>query len=418
VNASRIPWRKNRRARLTTLAVAGAIVAATSAAAQAADTGPAAKDGCTRANHGRALSSTPLKQLDSAAASEDFRRTGFQDATARYGVSAYRLEYCTVSPTGSPTTASGLLALPRETADKILPTVLYEHGTTAGKTDVPSFLTGTENSVVPFYFSSAGYAVVAPDYLGLGTSPGRHPYLQAATEASASLDMLRAADAVSRDQAVALSRDVLISGHSQGGQAAMATGQALQRVGGPWRLAALAPMAGPYGLSGAESEALLDPTRTDPQKAAFYASYILTAWKDLYHLYTDPRQIFNEPYAGTVEALFDGTHSVPDIDAALPTPQELFRPRTLALLARPTGNYAAALRANDVCHWSPAVPTRLYAAHGDTDVVFANAEQCRQQITARGGTAQIVDMGTTNHVGTAIASLPLIRTWFNELTHR
>jgi hypothetical protein len=37
-------------------------------------------------------------------------------------------------------------------------------------------------------------------------------------------------------------------------------------------------------------------------------------------------------------------------------------------------------------------------------------------IAARGGTAEIVDVGAVDHVGTAIASLPLVRVWFTELT--
>ncbi|MEV4622444.1 hypothetical protein AB0J74_27490 [Asanoa sp. NPDC049573] len=87
------------------------------------------------------------------------------------------------------------------------------------------------------------------------------------------------------------------------------------------------------------------------------------------------------------------------------------------MIANPTGRYAAGLRANDVCHWAPKVPTRLYAARGDRDVVFANAEQCRRQILARGGTAEIIDLGDVDHVGSAITSLPLVRTWFTGLSH-
>lgn len=195
----------------------------------------------------------------------------------------------------------------------------------------------------------------------------------------------------------------------------MATGQALRRSHGPWRLAALAPMAGPYELSGAEAAAVLDPTRTDPQHASVYMAYLLTAWKHLYHLYSDPRQVFTAPYADLVEDLFDGNHGVTDIDTALPAPAELFRPDILALITNPTGRYAAALRDNDVCRWAPGAPTRLYHSRGDRDVDFANAQQCRRQITARGGTARIVDLGAVDHVGTAITALPLIRTWFAEL---
>jgi hypothetical protein len=175
-------------------------------------------------------------------------------------------------------------------------------------------------------------------------------------------------------------------------------------------------MAGPYDLSGAQSTAFLDTGRTDPQHASVYLAYIFTAWKNLYHLYSDPHQIFTARYAGTIEGLYDGDHGFTDIDAALPAPKDLFRPRTLTLIAHPTGRYARALRDNDVCHWAPPAPVRLYAADGDRDVTSANAEQCRRQIQARGGTARIINMGAVDHVGTAIASVPLVRTWFSQLT--
>jgi hypothetical protein len=195
----------------------------------------------------------------------------------------------------------------------------------------------------------------------------------------------------------------------------MATGQALQQSPGPWRLTALAPMAGPYDMSGAMAAAILDPVRSDQQHASFYLADIFTAWKGLYGLYTDPHEVFQAPYADMVEGLYDGNHGVVDIDAALPTPADLFRPEILRLIADPSGRYAAAVHDNGVCRWAPPVPTRLYASHGDRDVTFAVAEQCRGQIAARGGTAQLVDMGEVDHIGTAVTSLPLIRAWFTEL---
>lgn len=414
MNGPANPWTKRILATISTVTVASAVVFT---AALAADPAAARSDnsaGCAGATRGRVLATTSLEHLGSAQVANELRGAGLP-GSVRYGVETYRLEYCTISTSGTPIAASGLLAIPATGAYGPLPTVLYDHSTATRRTDTPSFLTGTEDRVIPFFFSSAGYAVVAPDYLGLGTSPGQHPYLHAATEASSSLDMLRAAGSASQALARSLSRRVFVTGFSQGGQAAMATGEALQQADSSWRLAALAPMAGPYDLSGAESAAMLDPTRTNPQRAAVYAAYIFTAWKKLYNLYTDPHQIFTARYANVVEGLFDGTHSFPDIDAALPAAQDLFRPEILRLIAQPTGRYAAALRDNDVCHWAPNVPTRLYAAHGDQDVVIANADQCRRQIAARGGTAEIVDVGAVDHVGTAIASLPLVRAWFTEL---
>jgi len=196
----------------------------------------------------------------------------------------------------------------------------------------------------------------------------------------------------------------------------MAIGQRLAAPGGPWRLRALAPMAGPYDMSGIVLPAALDPGRTDPAKAVFYLAYLLVSWKSLYALYADPHEVFLTPYAATVEALFDGEHELDDILAALPDrPQLLLRPETLAQLAHPTGRLATALRENDVCRWAPAVSTRIFAGQRDRDVVPEHAERCQQQIAAHGGAAEVVDAGDVDHIGTAIVSLPMIRDWFIHL---
>ncbi|WP_280370159.1 lipase family protein [Nocardia wallacei] len=65
-------------------------------------------------------------------------------------------------------------------------------------------------------FLASGYAVVATDYIGLG-SEGSHHYLSAKAEAHAITDIVRAARTVSE----AVSRDWLSAGHSQGGQGAL-----------------------------------------------------------------------------------------------------------------------------------------------------------------------------------------------------
>lgn len=401
-----------------TLIVATLLATCLATAALSPRAGPAAADPasaeCTSSEAGRVLDTTALAQHRAADVAGELREVGLPD-NGSHDVETFRVEYCTTTTSGEPIAASGLLALPwAPPPPGPMPLVVYAHSTAAGDTDAPSFQRETDSRLLPFFFASDGFAVVAPDYLGLGTSPGRHPYLHAATEASATIDLLRAAEAVTSARGIQLSRDVLITGHSQGGHAAMAIAQALEAGDGSWRTAALAPMSGPFDLSGAESAAVLDPSRTDPQHASFYMAYIFTAWKDLYDLYTDPDEIFTPAYAGIVEDLFDGTRGILEIDAVLPAPEELFRPEILALIANPSGTYAAALRSNDVCHWAPSAPTRLYQSRADRDVVFANAERCRQQIMSAGGTARIIDMGAADHIGTAVTSAPLIRTWFAE----
>lgn len=67
-------------------------------------------------------------------------------------------------------------------------------------------------------FVDQGFAVVTPDYLGLGRfDTGPHPYLEVRSEATATIDLVRAARAASPE----LSRTWTAAGTSQGGHAAL-----------------------------------------------------------------------------------------------------------------------------------------------------------------------------------------------------
>jgi pimeloyl-ACP methyl ester carboxylesterase len=386
----------------------------TSACASTGAPPPTPADACGPADRGRLLSTTPTTQLGAAQVAKALG-SAHLPGPATHGVDEYRVLYCTISPEQTPTTASGLLALPHDMQGE-LPLVGYEHSTVTSRQNVPSFHPTGDGLLAPPFFATAGFAVVAPDYLGLGASPGPHPFMDAASEASATLDLLPAADRAAADLGVGLSHDVLLSGHSQGGAAAMAVGQALQEDDGPWRLRALAPMAGPYDLAATELPAIMDSRAVDPHRASAYLAYLLIEWNRLYHFSSDPGQMFTPPYAGTVGALFDGSHDFGEIAGALPPPRQLLQPDVQALIAHPTGSFAAALSASEVCQWAPRVPTRLFAGRADRDVVFANSEACRAQILAHGGDATVADMGEVDHIGTAIAALPTIRSWFAALS--
>lgn len=368
---------------------------------------------CAAGDRGRVLSVEPVARMTRDQVARVLAGGGLTGG-ATYGIAAYREAYCTVSTAHRPTAASGLLVLPVGTRGSV-PVVSYDHSTVARKSDAPSDFDTQEVELVSLYFASGGFAVSAPDYLGLGLSAGPHPFVEARSEATATIDMLAAAAHTGPERGVPLSRRLFLTGFSQGGHAAMATGQALRESRSPWHVTALAPMAGPYDLD-AEFAAILDPEQVDAHRASGYLGYILTAWNRLYHLYDSPAEVFTQPTAGEIDGLFDGTHEIDEISAALPPATELLQPAWQAQIAQPTGRFAAAVGTNQVCHWAPRVPVRLYASHGDHDVVFANAQACSAQIRAEGGRARIEDMGQVDHVGTALASLPLIRAWFTRLT--
>jgi hypothetical protein len=337
----------------------------------------------------------------------------------RHGIAAYRLIYRTVTPQGVPTTASGLLVLPRN-GDRRLSLVSDTHGTMVHRDYAPSV--GEDfGRLSPYLYASTGRAVAAPDYLGLGKGPGPHPYMDTRSAVTATVDMLRASDRATERLGRQLTGDVYATGFSQGGQVAMAvarelSGKRSSASGTHFRLKALAPVSGPYDLGGTEIPALYDG-RVNATSGLFYTAYFLTAQNKLHPLYKDPAEVFRKPYDKVVEQLFDTRHTEEDVVRNLPaTVKDLLTPAFYEEMRHPTGALRAAIEANDgTCDWKPKVPVRLYTASGDTDVPIGNSRACAADLARHGAKAPTVDQGPVDHFGAFRKSAPEIARWFNAL---
>ncbi|WP_241844609.1 alpha/beta hydrolase family protein [Kitasatospora sp. CB01950] len=346
---------------------------------------------------------------------------GYDPGTVRFGVDAYRLVYETVDPGGRPITASGLLVLPRG-GEHELRTVSFTHGTTSYRSDAPSSMVKAGFASSPaLTYASAGFATVAPDYLGLGAGPGLHPWMDVPSETTASLDMLRAARSFVSTTGRALGHDVLVTGFSQGASAAMGLARALQAGDDRWfRLRAVAPVSGAYDFEHAELPALLAGS-LDAKSSVLYSAYLLVAWNRLHQLYDAPDEVFRPPYADTIEALFDGSHTGPQLFAGTPdTLDALLTPHGFDMLRHPTGRLAEALRvADSTCDWTPRVPVRLYVADTDEQAASTNTDHCEATLRSHGVNPAVVDLGTpdfagSTHLGTNVAATAAIVRWFSH----
>ncbi|MEW2291383.1 alpha/beta hydrolase [Streptomyces sp. NPDC006743] len=396
---------------LASLAVAPAASAVTAGGPTAPTVASAHADSSGR---GALLSVVPVAAHSRAGVVRYLAALPMDTGTVRYGVRAYRLTYRTVDPYGRPTTATGLLTLP-EGGGRRLSLVSDTHGTMVDRDYAPSV--AEDGRAQSYLFASAGHAVAAPDYLGLGKGPGVHPYMDTRSAVTASVDMLRAARTAASGLGRTVTGDVYVTGFSQGGQVAMALGRALQQgAGRHFRLRALAPVSGPYDLAGTETPALTDG-RVNDISGVFYMSYFLVAQNRLHPIYKDPAEVFRAPYANRVEALFDGRHTEEEVIPQLaPNVRELLTDRFYAQLTHPSGGLAEALKANDgTCDWKPAVPVRLYAGNADTDVPIGNARSCSGTLAAHGVTAPVMNQGDVDHGGSAMAALPKIARWFGAL---
>ncbi|WP_276964454.1 T9SS type A sorting domain-containing protein [Chryseobacterium sp.] len=139
------------------------------------------------------------------------------------GLKGYKITYYTKNENNVLVKATGLLMYPNVPFK--LSTVVSDHGTTDSRHNVPSNLKGvlTAGFVVELSYVLNGYILMAPDYVGMGTGDGTHPYVDYATEAGATIDFITAANKVLAQLNIKRYDEYFLAGYSQGAHAAMST---------------------------------------------------------------------------------------------------------------------------------------------------------------------------------------------------
>ena len=310
--------------------------------------------------------------------------TGITGFPAQYALDYYKVLYTTPDASGQLDTASGLMAVPQLSGS--LPILCYQHGTTSGKFDVPSNL-GAGDGQTGLY-GSQGYLSLAPDYVGMGESRGFHPYVHAATEASAGADMIKAAEQWLANQSDLESNGQLfVTGYSQGGHASMALHQFIEEDASTGlSVTAASHMSGPYSISG---EMVKQALSTDPYFFVAYFAYTTMSYQTAYgNLYDDIGEIFKEPYVQPIRefyenfengaSLFSLNSTLIDLlnqNVGAPVALNMIQDSILTVLQDQPEDHPViqALRDNDLFDWAPQAPTRILYCQGDDQVPFTNS---------------------------------------------
>jgi pimeloyl-ACP methyl ester carboxylesterase len=230
-----------------------------------------------------------------------------------------------------------------------------------------------------------GFLTVAPDYLGLGDSPGFHPYVHAETEATASVDMLRAAREFAEEKSIYLNDQVFVAGYSQGGHAAMALHRKLElELSDEFTVTAAAPMSGPYSIG----EVMQQLIFTDTPQEYFFPAYVpytvlsfQYAGQTVYNELTD---LFKPEYAVNMEKFFNEDLDLQQLNFLLVStltlntgasiPVRMFQDNIIHdIKTDPNHPFNLALKANNVYDWSPKAPTRLFYCEADDQVPAQNS---------------------------------------------
>lgn len=336
-----------------------------------------------------------------------------------YGFDSYQVSYCTIDAElpgqsqPSPTVATGMVSVPRKSGR--LATVAYMHGTSVSFYDAPSNPSIDESFDGPpsnAIFAGGGFIYVAPDYLGLGGSTvPRHRYFHAASEASSGVDLLAAAKKVLRDIDVRQNDDLYIFGFSQGGHSALALERELEAD-----CVDVKKTATSGGVFDVERFFLSAIKNEETATLPLYVTYTLLAYDDVYDVFGSTSTVFRQPYAGTVEGLFDMQQYFDDVVAGLPaTSKLLLKPAYYNdLKTNPNNALRVRMRQNAVDRWRPGAPLRAYHSPEDEEVFYADAEDSIRRINNHGGNARLVDIDGQDHINTWIRAMPRAAAWFKQ----
>lgn len=343
-----------------------------------------------------------------------------------YDVGAYKLIYHTIDVHGLPTIASGIVMLPLNPDPSPCGAAIlsYQHGTIAVKEQVPSRL--SEEAFIAVGAATDGYVACVADYLGLGDSPGLHPYIHARSEATAVIDMLRATRHYCSNNNVMLNGQLFLTGYSQGGHATMATHRAIEtEYANEFEVTAAAPMSGPYDVGGVQTDLL---TAAQPYPEPNYLPYVVLSYHQAYDYlaaaYPSLSDIFIPPYDTLMPQLFDGTHGSGEINEVMPggsgnqVPADIVRPEVFAdFQTNPDHPLRIALADNNTyINWTPQAPIKMHFCSSDRSVIYLNAYVAYNHFASIG----VTNIDTLNvspgldHYPCAQPSILFAKIWFDQ----
>ncbi len=338
-----------------------------------------------------------------------------------YDVEAYYVLYRTIDGKGDSTVASGLCLVPSTDTCNFFPMISYQHGTIMKKSDVPSRLNG--ESLVGQLFCSLGNIAVCPDYVGLGDSPGLHPYCHDKSEATATIDLIRAAREFMTDSIFKYDNgQIFLIGYSQGGHATMAVHKYIEEnnLMNELNIVASAPCSGPYHMSGAQAEMILD---TPDYPSPAYLVYIIFAYNSVYeNIFSHPTEVLNYPFDTIVPVYLNGNYSHNELNSMLPDSLYLLLNDSFYVAVLNDMNdkltpFWQNLLDNDNYNWAPEAPVRMYYCQADEQVSYLNSIHADSAMLALGAVdvQSINVLPSANHGDCGIPAIISAYNWFNTL---
>ena len=291
------------------------------------------------------------------------------------GVTATRILYHTRTANNADTLTSGVVLVPYGPPPKDgWPLLAWSHGTSGVATNcAPSLMKSLFYNWEGLYeYVMLGYAVVATDYVGLGTA-GRHAYLDMLSNGTDVVNSVPAAHAA----VPGLSQRWLVIGHSQGGLSSLGVAQIEGRIKDPNFLGSVA-LAGASDLQDAFDSVMKVRLPVLNGLVAFWIYGVKTVYPEF-----QPKDVLTDKalaiFATSVE---DGCSAASGAFAALPTNEMLLPDWS-------RNEYIKKFLERNQPGSQPTYGPLLLVGGGD-DVLFTESagQKIVQRICAAGGHAQ------------------------------
>lgn len=327
-------------------------------------------------------------------------------------VDLWRLLFVTTGLDGMPTVVTAQAFTPVAAPRGDAPLLVYGAGTTgvaavcapSREQELPAPLGRYRELMAPF--AANGVAVVLPDYLGFEDPLRPQAYFVAEAEARVLLDAARAARALYAAglPAGGLRDDVFVGGYSQGGHAAFAAAD---------RHASYAPEV---PLRGAIGHAATTDVVALLATAAYYAPFVLLAYRDAYGDAIDPAHVLAPRFVPGLAAqagvfCVDRAQQVyPYEGAAAYTPAfhaalQAGRPEAVAPA------FASALRANATGLTGHGLPALVVQGGQDVIVRDATQEAFVAALCATGSAVRYLNVPQARHRDTRPAGFEATLSW-------
>jgi len=247
-----------------------------------------------------------------------------------------------------------------------------DHGTIFANAEAPTEKAKKDNAPAGssiLLSALFGFVTLQPDYIGFGDSKKHyHPFILKKSLANATVDFIRAAKVFAENNNIHLNGQLFLTGYSEGGYAAMATLQKIEQEG-EFQVSVAAPMAGPYAVEAMAKGVLSQPILPVPS----FMADLMYAYTRAYAI--DLLSVINEPYASSLEKLFDGSFPREKIDSKLThkTTGEggLFTTAFVQTFFADNSSWFHELtKQNDVYNWAPYTAVRLIHCQGDNVIPY------------------------------------------------